>query len=191
MEIWKDVEGYKDVYQVSDLGNVRSLERSYLDSNGFNHNIKSRLLKPAKNKYGYLQVGLSLNCKTNSYTVHSLVAKAFIDNPDNKPTVNHKDGDKLNNNKTNLEWSTKSEQAIHAIDHNLRTMPNVWGGKFGSKHGASKEVEQCTLDGILIKTYGSIIEAAADNKMKNPSTITGVCKGKKKSSGGFKWRYRV
>lgn len=190
METWKDVVDYSGIYEVSDYGNVRSVARTYYDSNGFMRNIKCRILKPAKNKYGYLQVGLSLNCKSMSYTVHSLVAKAFIPNPENKPTVNHKDGNKLNNNKTNLEWATKSEQAIHALNNGLRTMPNAWVGKYGSKHGASKKVIQCTLNGEPIKEYGSIIEASIENNI-NPSLITNVCKGNKKTSGGFIWKYKM
>lgn len=190
METWKDIEGYEGIYQVSDSGIVRSMKRTYYDSNGFLHNIKSRILKPATNKYGYLQVGLSLNCKINSYTIHTLVAKAFIPNPENKPTVNHVDGNKLNNNKTNLEWATKSEQAIHSLKTGLRTMPNAWIGKFGSKHGASKKVIQYRLNGELIKEYDSIIEAANENNI-NPTLISGVCKGKKKTSGGYIWKYKT
>lgn len=191
METWKEIEGYEGVYEISNYGNVQSLNRTYVNKKGFIYKVKSKMLKPAKNKYGYLQVGLSLNCKISSFTIHTLVAKAFILNPNNKPTVNHKDGNKENNHTSNLEWATKSEQAIHSLEHNLRTMPNVWGGKFGSKHGASKEVEQCTLDGVLIKTYGSLIEAANENNMKDTTTIVGVCKGRKKTSGGYIWRYKL
>jgi hypothetical protein len=188
METWKSIEGYSDIYEISDYGNVRSIDRTYYDSNGFLHKLKGRTLKPTINKYGYLQVGLSLNSKIKSFTVHTLVAKAFILNPDNKLTVNHKDGNKLNNKKDNLEWATKSEQAIHALNNGLRTMPNVWKGKYGSKHGASKRVVQCTFTGNKIKEYDSIIEAANENKI-NPSLISGVCNGNKKTSGGFKWKF--
>lgn len=189
VEIWKDVIGYEGYYQVSNIGNVRSIDRTIIDSNSIKFNYKSKLLKPANNKDGYLQVGLSKNCKTNSYCVHALLAKAFILNPENKPTVNHKDGNKHNNHIDNLEWATKSEQAIHSLKNNLRTMPNVWQGKFGSKHCASKGVSQYTKNNVHIKDYGSIIEAS--NKLKIDSgTISKVCKGKKKSAGGFIWKYK-
>lgn len=189
-EIWKAVVGYESNYEVSNCGNVRSKNRSTIGVNGIKYTHKSKPLRPAKNKYGYLQVALSLNNKLSSYCVHVLLAKAFIDNPDNKATVNHKDGDKTNNYVFNLEWATKSEQTIHALTNGLRVMPNAWVGKFGSKHGASKAVEQCTPNNVLIKTYDSIIEAANENHI-DPTGISGVLKGRKKTAGGYIWRYNL
>jgi hypothetical protein len=189
-EIWKPVLGYEDYYEVSTYGNVRSVNRIIINSNGIKFNYKSRKLKPASNKDGYLQVGLSKNCKTNSYCIHQLEAIAFIPNPENKPTVNHKDGIKINNYIDNLEWATKSEQTIHALKHNLRIMPNAWIGKFGSKHGASKKVSQYTKDNIFIANYGSMIEAGNINNI-DASLISGVCKGKKRTAGGYIWKYNV
>jgi hypothetical protein len=189
-EIWKAVIGYELNYEVSNCGNVRSKNRSTIGINGITYTHKSNPLRPAKNKHGYLQIALSLNNKLSSYCVHVLVAKAFIDNPENKPTVNHKDGIKTNNYVFNLEWATKSEQTIHALEHGLSIMPNTWTGKFGSKHGASKAVEQCTLDNVLIKTYNSIIEAANENHI-DPTGITGVCIGRRKTAGGYIWRHKL
>jgi hypothetical protein len=188
--IWKTVLGYEGYYEVSNCGNVRSVNRIIIDINGNKLNYKSKQLKPASNKDGYLQVGLSKNCKTNSYCIHQLEALAFIPNPENKPTVNHIDGIKTNNYIDNLEWSTKSEQAIHSLKHNLRTMPNAWIGKFGSKHGASKKVSQYTKDNVFINTYGSIIEAAEITKI-NKTSIGFVCRGTKKTAGGYIWKYNV
>jgi hypothetical protein len=189
-EIWKLVIGYELNYEISNLGNVRSKNRSTIGINNVTYTHKSRPLKPAKNRDGYLQVALSLNNKLKSYCVHVLVAKAFIENPDNKATVNHKDGIKTNNNVSNLEWATKSEQTIHALEHGLRVMPNAWVGKFGSKHCASKAIEQYTLNDVLIRTFDSIIEAAAVYKI-HPSGITGVLKGKHKAASGYIWKYKV
>ena len=189
-EIWKQVVEYESYYEVSNLGNVRSIDRTIINSIGKVFNYKSRLLKPAKNKYGYLQVGVSINSKIKSFTVHSLVAKAFIKNPKNKPTVNHKDGIKINNNVNNLEWATRSENSIHALKNGLRIMPNAWIGKFGSKHGASKKIIQYTKDNIYVNEYGSIIEAF--NLLNiNASSISRVCNGKLKSAGGYIWKYNV
>lgn len=189
-EIWKPIVNYDGYYEVSNLGNVRSVNRVIIDSNKNAFNHKSKQLKPAKNKYGYLQVGLSINGKINSYTVHTLVAKAFINNSENKPTVNHIDGNKENNNVQNLEWATKSEQAIHSLKNGLRKMPNSWTGKFGSKHGACKSVLQYSKDNVLINEFGSIIEAS--NKLKiNASSITRVCKGQKITAGGYIWKYKL
>lgn len=189
-EIWKPVINYEGYYEVSNIGNVRSIDRVIIDSNSNTFHHKSKQLKPAKNKYGYLQIGLSINGKTNSYTVHTLVAKAFIINTNNKPTVNHIDGNKLNNYINNLEWASKSEQAIHSLRHNLRKMPNSWIGKFGSKHGASKKVLQYSKDNIFIQEYGSIIEASNSNYI-NAGTITKVCKGQKNTAGGYIWKYKL
>lgn len=189
IEIWKPIVGYENYYEVSDLGNVRSIDRTIVHSNNNIFNYKSKILKSAINKYGYLQVGLSINSKTKSYCIHKLVAIAFIPNVNNKPTVNHKDGNKLNNYIDNLEWATKSEQAIHSLKNNLRKMPNSWIGKFGSKHGASKIVIQYDLNNNYIAEYGSIIEASKINNI-NRTTICMVCKNKKKTAGGYVWKYK-
>jgi hypothetical protein len=187
-EIWKPVVNYVGYYEVSNLGNVHSIDRTIFDKNGVMYIRKGKTLKPSLNKSGYLQVALSIDNKLNSHTVHTLVANAFIENIDNKPTVNHIDGNKQNNNVLNLEWATKSEQAIHSLNHNLRKIPNSWIGKFGSKHGASKKVSQYTKDNVHITDHDSIIEAA--NKYNiHPSLIIGVCKGRKKTSCGYIWKY--
>lgn len=188
-EIWKDIKDWEGYYEVSNLGNVRSCKRTITDKNGVNYNNNERILKPAKNRDGYLQVGLSKNSKGSSKFVHRLVAEAFIPNLENKPTINHKDGNKLNNNISNLEWATKSEQAIHSLDKKLRTMPNVWVNKFGSKHCASKAVIQYSKTGKYINEYGSIIEAA-NNLNIHPSSITKNCNGKTMSAGGFVWKHK-
>lgn len=187
-EIWKSIIGYENLYEISNIGNVRSLDRYFYDKNGKIYKRKGVYLTPAKNKYGYLQVSLSNNNKQCSHTIHTLVAKMFIPNPDNKPTVNHKDGNKLNNHYTNLEWATKSEQAMHSLEMNLRKMPNSWNGKFGGEHGASKVVNQYDKNGNFIKQFNSIIEASIAVNI-HPGGITKVCKNIKHTAGGYKWKY--
>jgi hypothetical protein len=103
-EIWKDIKGYENLYQVSNFGNVKSLR----------NNIT---LKPNVKKNGYYRVSLSKNGKVKESNIHYLVASTFIENPESKPTVNHKDLNKLNNCVTNLEWATMKEQIRHLIEN--------------------------------------------------------------------------
>jgi hypothetical protein len=97
MEIWKDVKGYEGLYQVSTSGNVKSVFRY------------KKILKQKKDRYGYLCVSLYGKTKRKDMTVHRLVAGAFIENQENKETVNHKDSNRKNNNVENLEWATWME----------------------------------------------------------------------------------
>jgi hypothetical protein len=114
-EIWRPVVGYEGFYEVSNLGNVRSIDR--VDSQGQMRH--GRVRKLLLNKVGYLYVGISVNNKKANLNVHRLVAKAFIPNPDNKPQVNHIDGNKTNNVVSNLEWATISENTLHAYKTKL------------------------------------------------------------------------
>ncbi len=102
-EIWRDIKNYDGKYQVSNFARVKSF-----------HKGDVRILKPETVK-GYLRIGLYKNGRTKNYFVHALVAQAFIPNPANKPFVNHIDGNKLNNNVSNLEWVTASENQQHAL----------------------------------------------------------------------------
>lgn len=105
-EVWKDIEGYEGLYKVSNLGNIHSIKSHYI-------------LKGSIDTMGYRIVNLSKNKTNKHFYIHRLVAKAFIPNPDNKPQVNHIDGNKLNNNITNLEWVTGKENIRHASKNNL------------------------------------------------------------------------
>lgn len=109
-EIWKDIEGYEGRYQVSTLGKVRSLDFSIVRSNGTLLPITGKLLVPNADAKGYLSVHLPNKTKK----IHRLVANAFLKNPDNKPQVNHIDGDVSNNRIENLEWATNTENITHA-----------------------------------------------------------------------------
>ena len=108
-EVWKDVLGYEGLYQVSDRGNVYSVERR--DSIG--RKVGGRIMKPSSHTGGYLQVQLYKNGKVKSKYIHRLVLEAFVDNPNNLPEVNHLDEDKTNNELSNLEWCTREYNNNH------------------------------------------------------------------------------
>lgn len=101
-EIWKDIEGYEGLYQVSNMGRVRSLDRK--DARG--HRIKGKMLADCRTRCGYRMVGLHQGGNAKCWLIHRLVAMAFLDNPSNLPEVNHKDENKANNAVSNLEWCT-------------------------------------------------------------------------------------
>lgn len=122
MERWKDIKEYKGLYQVSSLGRVRSLPRN---------TTKGGIIKGNKSRF-YQSLCLSKNGYIKSYAIHRLVAITFIKNSDNKPYVNHKDGNKFNNRVDNLEWTTPSENKIHAVKNGFTYSPR------GEKHWASK-----------------------------------------------------
>lgn len=123
-EIWKDVVGYEGLYLISSNGNVKSISR---------RGATGKILK--LNKRRYARVVLTKSCIQHTLSVHRIVATAFITNPSNKPQVNHKDGNKLNNSVSNLEWSTPSENTIHALRTGLQKKV------FGENHGRSKLTE--------------------------------------------------
>ena len=112
IEVWKDIWSYKEVYKISNLGNVKSLSRKLKTARGFRI-TKEKILKPRLDKDGYLLINLRDNNKTETHKIHRLVAQAFIPNPDNKPEVNHKKGDKLDNRDFMLEWNTAKENSFH------------------------------------------------------------------------------
>ena len=114
-EDWGDIEGYEGLYQVSSLGNVKSLDRKVVHKDKKITRIRERILKQGTTKKGYKIVYLSKECKKLTVSVHRLVALAFIPNPDNKATVNHKDTIKTNNIYTNLEWATNLENIEHSV----------------------------------------------------------------------------
>ena len=106
-EIWKDIKGYEGLYQVSNLGNVRTVKHISINSKGHSYTVKPRILKLHTYPNGYKDVMLQHQGRHRRYLVHKLVAIAFIPNPNNLPEVNHKDESRDNNCVDNLEWCTR------------------------------------------------------------------------------------
>lgn len=127
IEIWKDIPGYEGYYQVSSFGKVRSIDRWITYAPSARYKVikkvfhKGQILKPALHEsYGYYHLSFVKNNIPKDFNVHRLVAESFLDNPNQLPQVNHKDGKKLNNNVNNLEWISTSGNMLHAIDTGLR-----------------------------------------------------------------------
>ena len=135
-ERWKAISGYEGIYEVSDRGRVKSLDRI----NHYKRNIKERILKPRINNRGYCHSYLYINGVAKSIKTHRLVAIAFIPNPNDYPFVNHIDGIKTNNYVNNLEWCTRLYNVRHAFTNGLMVSVN------GSKHGGSKLTEEDVID---------------------------------------------
>lgn len=123
-EEWRDVVGYEDYYMVSNLGNVKSKDRLRRNSKG-EYIQKGRILKQSSTTTGYKKVELCVNGTSKSFKVHRLVGMAFIPNNDNKPFINHIDGNPLNNRFDNLEWVTNRENIIHALETGLKKTFNI------------------------------------------------------------------
>jgi hypothetical protein len=171
----KDVIGYEGLYKVDQSGNV------YLKRNG-------KKLSPSDNGIGYLVLSFTKEKKRKCVLVHRLVAEAFIPNPENKRTVNHKDGNKLNNHVSNLEWMTHGENIRHLRDVLGFDFHQMNKDKTGSLNWNSKKVNQYTLDGVFVSSYGSTTEAMRETGI-DCSTIQKVCVGKRKSAGYYLWEY--
>lgn len=141
VEIWKDMVGFEGRYQVSNQGRVRSIR-----SNHGKYQEKILSARPRSKECPYLYVQLSVQGKASHEAVHRAVAKAFHLNPDNKPMVNHEDGNKLNNNAWNLEWATCSENHIHAFETGLRNNQHVAERQRGTKNGMSSNFHNVSWD---------------------------------------------
>lgn len=186
MEYYKSINDYQGLYEISTLGNVRSVTRKVRHLDHF-ITIKSRILKPYLGTNGYYMVALSNEGKTCKFPIHRLVATAFIKLNNDKPCVNHIDGDKLNNKVNNLEWSTYSENNKHAYDSGLKI--GFWTGKRGKEHHNSKAVCQYSLQGVFIKEFDSIMDASRETGIYDTS-ISLCCRNKQKTSGKYMWKYK-
>lgn len=177
-EYWKPVVGYEGLYEVSNLGKVKSLDK--YDSIG--RFIKGKILKVSDNGVGYMFICLSKGNKRQCKYVHRMVAEAFLPNPNNLPQVNHKDENKLNNCVENLEWCT-NEYNINYGSRNSIASEKMTNGK------NAKTVLQYDLDGNFIKEWVSSKEV--ERKLGyNSRCLNNHCIGRAKTAYGFIWKYK-
>ncbi len=181
-EIWKDVFGLEDSYMVSNLGRVKSKEKIVKQISRWGKLMEKpypeKLIKQFINTKGYYTA-----CIKGTKTIHRLVAIAFIFNPENKKEVNHKDGNKLNNNEINLEWATRSENTIHAFKTGLCNSIK------GIDNKRSQPISQFTSDGKCVMNWAGAREAERVTGMKQ-SSIWRALNGLQKTAYGFIWKYK-
>ena len=184
-EIWKDIKfidtdgkeyDYSSIYQVSNLGRVRSLDR--INSNG--RKLKGKIMERKPNKDGYMKVGLSKNGKVKTFQVHRLVAIAFIPNPNNYPVVNHRDENPSNCNVDNLEWCTQEYNVQYSAYK-----------RTGDKNPKARKVI-CLETKQIFNCMKEAGEWLSYEKWLNSgiaSIISLCCQGKRSTAGGLHWQY--
>ena len=176
-EIWKDIKGYEGLYQVSNLGRVKSVERKVRHNYGGLKTVPERILKGSPDGDGYLYVSLSKENHKRNPKIHKLVANAFLLNPDNLPQVNHIDENKENNRVSNLEWCSSL--------YNLQYSDIIHKGNLAR----SRAVKQYSLNGEFLNEFNSISEARKAINAKSHIGIIKCCQHKQKTSYGYKWEY--
>lgn len=183
MEEWKDIAGWEGVYQISSHGRIKS----------FKDKKEGRILSNQNKTGGYFNVVLCQKGKRRlSIKIHRLVAIAFIPNPQNKPEVNHKDGNKQNNNEINLEWATRKENALHSIEKGLA---NFYAMNIANRFIRPAHVIQKTMDGRTLNVFQNCTEAhkATGVCTRNIHQVASKTEYKpgmtRKQAGGFRWEY--
>ena len=173
-EEWRDIQGFEGCYQVSNMGRVRSISRIVRSGKNKQRRTNGRVLTPWKTKHGYLSVALG---RREKQSIHRLVAKAFIPNPNNYPDVNHKDEDKSNNNLSNLEWCNHSYNALYGTCQERLL-----------KH-KNTPVEMIDKETHKVLALFESMKIAMRETGVNKVTISAVCRGIRRTGGGYLWKY--
>jgi hypothetical protein len=174
---WKTIPGYEGYYLVSENGDVWSIRRG-------------KKLRPTKDKHGYLYFVLSVNGNRKTMKAHRLVALAFIENPLNKPTINHLNGIRSDNRVSNLEWATQKEQANDPLTYanTVRLSKSTDYYAMGSKCNFMRKRTAVYRGEVLIGIYPSLKEAAAKNHA-NYSKASECANGSRKKTGGLRFEF--
>ena len=172
-EVWKDIEGFEGKYQVSNLGNVKSLN--------YANRRYARNLVPKINNCGYLWVELWDNGKSKPFLIHRLVAKAFIKNENRCQIINHKDENPKNCNVDNLEWCDNSYNVLYSLRKRRS------GSIRKTKH-SRKKLLRISKDGVVTEISENIAKFCKNNDF-NEWSILQCCKGNRKTAYGYKWEF--
>lgn len=186
MELVKKGLEMSKSFKINDFQDYFATDNGDIYSRNYNGTGRIKKLKPQKYR-GYLYIGLHKNKKMYKRAVHRLVAEAFIPNPENKPQVNHKNGIKTDNRVSNLEWVSASENIQHAFRVLHRAPTKAWLCKKGKDNPSSKPVLQIK-NGSIVREFAGMIEAWRETGIQFKN-ISAVCRGKRKTAGGFQWKY--
>lgn len=188
-EEWRDIKGYEGLYQVSNLGRVKSLR--------YKRGKQEKILDGWISKEGYRKVSFYKDNKRKDYLVHRLVAESFIPNPNNKPFIDHIDTNRTNNKIDNLRWATQKENCNNVISKKnyvdsskqlyISGKSNRIIGAKGKDNPRSKKIIQLTLNNEPIKIWDSVREVGRHGFLS--SCVGHCCRGKRKTHKGFKWMY--
>lgn len=194
IEIWRDIKGFENLYQISNYGRVKSLPKIHNCYGYKTYLTKEKILRGYPNSKGYLRVFLKKDKKEYKHFIHRLVAENFLENPDLKKEVNHIDHNILNNNINNLEWVSHQENMEWAwkcgrLNHILEVPKEIKRNTI--KIAVEKKKRKvCMLDkkGNIIKIYNSMIDACKENGLDSGG-LTRCCQGKQQTCKGKYWKY--
>ena len=197
--MWKPIKGFEGYYEANELGQIKSLKHTFVTKNGQRYTKREKILKPTSNKQGYLKVNVCINGKRYTRFVHQLVALAFLDNPENKPQIDHKNVNTQDNRVENLHWVTAKENSNMPLHRS-----NITGDKngfFGKKHsketrqkvaesnkrrsGANSNRSQPVINLDTGKTFVSFTEASRSLGLSDKAVYRAVKRGGK--CAGFRW----
>lgn len=187
METWKDVPGYEGLYQVSNLLKVRSLPRYRTGKNGSRFLMKGQLIQPHFKSH-YYQVAFSIDKQRKDVLFHRIIALLFVPNPNNKPHVNHINGNRKDNRPENLEWVTPSENLKHAYKYLGRKYIPPFKNKLSKDIPLAKSIQISKIDGTIIGIYPCMKDAAKELNLQR-SLMTLVAQGKRPSHKGYVIKY--